>query len=217
VKYILQADKKEKKRLAKAKAAGGVVDVSSSSSLLSPADQALQVLYEVVDVSLRVLHPFVPFVTEELWQHIPRREGDPESICIVTFPRCSDYAFFKSKIPVSPSPLGNIIFNPLLFQSCSSFTFTAINVIRNLRTTFRVKPSYHARVYIGCSDTAVASTESSLSTIKTDSESSSSSDSSSSSSSSQVQSTIAGPLLIKENTALLHHFLSRFLPSLGLI
>lgn len=35
------------------------------------AQQTRRVLVYVFDRSLRVLHPFMPFVTEELWQAIP--------------------------------------------------------------------------------------------------------------------------------------------------
>lgn len=34
------------------------------------------VLYECLTTSLKLLHPFMPFVTEEIWQSLPERESD---------------------------------------------------------------------------------------------------------------------------------------------
>jgi valyl-tRNA synthetase len=47
---------------------------------------ALAVLLEVHDRILRLLHPIIPFVTEELWQHLPRCAGDPQTITLAAFP-----------------------------------------------------------------------------------------------------------------------------------
>ncbi|APV44498.1 valyl-tRNA synthetase [Dehalogenimonas formicexedens] len=47
----------------------------------------LPVLLKVLDESLRLLHPFMPFVTEELWQHLrDYLVGEPESIMVARYP-----------------------------------------------------------------------------------------------------------------------------------
>jgi valyl-tRNA synthetase len=48
---------------------------------------AVAVLLEVHDRILRLLHPVIPFVTEELWQSLPRSVGDPETITLAEFPQ----------------------------------------------------------------------------------------------------------------------------------
>ena len=43
---------------------------------LSSEDRATQIiLYKVLEKSLRVLHPFMPFITEELWHSLPHERG----------------------------------------------------------------------------------------------------------------------------------------------
>ncbi|MBI2853729.1 MAG: valine--tRNA ligase [Chloroflexi bacterium] len=43
-------------------------------------------LVNVLEESLRLLHPFMPFVTEELWQRLPRKEHDAQSIMVSPYP-----------------------------------------------------------------------------------------------------------------------------------
>ncbi|EIM85152.1 uncharacterized protein STEHIDRAFT_169949 [Stereum hirsutum FP-91666 SS1] len=46
-----------------------------------------QTLYLCLDYGLRLLHPFMPFVTEELWQRLARRPNDPTpSIMVSQYP-----------------------------------------------------------------------------------------------------------------------------------
>jgi valyl-tRNA synthetase len=48
---------------------------------------ARNTLYTCLEAGLKLLHPFMPYVTEDLWQRLPRRQGDAtESIMICLFP-----------------------------------------------------------------------------------------------------------------------------------
>ncbi len=43
-------------------------------------------LYNVLEQSLRMLHPMIPFITEEIWQKLPKTKGSTESIMIAQWP-----------------------------------------------------------------------------------------------------------------------------------
>jgi valyl-tRNA synthetase len=52
-------------------------------------DEARAVLVHVLDQTLRLLHPFIPFVTEEIWQNVRRAAGAehwPEALIIADWP-----------------------------------------------------------------------------------------------------------------------------------
>ena len=54
----------------------------------------LPVLINVLETALRLLHPFMPFVTEELWQNLknnlPAKWQKPESIMIARYPKADN-------------------------------------------------------------------------------------------------------------------------------
>jgi valyl-tRNA synthetase len=50
------------------------------------ADETRDVLAYVLEAAMRLLHPFIPFITEELWQRLPRPEGAPVSLALAAFP-----------------------------------------------------------------------------------------------------------------------------------
>jgi valyl-tRNA synthetase len=50
------------------------------------ADAARSTLAHTLDRLLRLLHPFMPFLTEELWQGLPREAGDPVAVAVAAYP-----------------------------------------------------------------------------------------------------------------------------------
>jgi len=54
----------------------------------APRPRVGEVLLTVLDRALRLLHPVMPFLTEELWQRLPGHEViHPETICLAPYPQ----------------------------------------------------------------------------------------------------------------------------------
>jgi len=88
---------------------------------------ALYTLVYVLSNSLKLLHPFMPFITEELWQHLPH-EG--ESIMISTWPE------------VNASELDEAA------EAEMEAVMDAIRAIRNIRAEMDVPPSRKAKLIL---------------------------------------------------------------------
>ena len=54
-------------------------------------------LFAAFDTSLRLLHPFMPFLTEELWHQLPQRPGD-KSIALQAFPAAPAKSSEQSRV-----------------------------------------------------------------------------------------------------------------------
>ncbi len=91
------------------------------------AQTAKQVLVWVMDKILKLLHPFMPFITEEIWQTIPH---DGESIMISQWPEYSEELSFSAE------------------EAEMERVMTAVRAIRNRRAEMNVPPSKKAKVYI---------------------------------------------------------------------
>jgi len=63
------------------------VRIRRKENLFSP----IPTLVYVLEKTLRLLHPFMPFITEEIWQrltpHMPNKTSYPESIMIANYPK----------------------------------------------------------------------------------------------------------------------------------
>ncbi|KAJ4298469.1 Valine--tRNA ligase, mitochondrial [Collariella sp. IMI 366227] len=78
------------------------VFIENSKGILSdgtPEQQqsVQQTLYLTLDVALRLLHPFMPYITEELWQRLPRKESNAApSIMLAHYPEVDNALEFAS-------------------------------------------------------------------------------------------------------------------------
>lgn len=95
---------------------------------------AKAVLVYVMSNTLKLLHPFMPFITEEIWQTLPH---SGESIMIADWPVYSDALNFESE------------------ETEMERVMTAIKAVRNRRSEMNVAPSKKAKVII---DTAFEDT-----------------------------------------------------------
>jgi len=88
---------------------------------------AKAVLVYVMSNTLKLLHPFMPFITEEIWLALPH---DGESIMISEWPKFDDALNF----PVEEAAMERIM--------------SAIKAVRNRRAEMNVPPSKKAKLYI---------------------------------------------------------------------
>jgi valyl-tRNA synthetase len=56
------------------------------SSDAAAAAETRLVLVHVIETALRLLHPMMPFITEEIWQRVPKADGLTQSILLARYP-----------------------------------------------------------------------------------------------------------------------------------
>ncbi len=91
------------------------------------AAQARAVLVYVLSNTLKLLHPFMPFITEEIWQTLPHTG---ESIMVSDWPRYDEGLHF----PQAEGEMNRIM--------------AAIRGVRNRRAEMNVPPSRKAAIYV---------------------------------------------------------------------
>ncbi len=90
-------------------------------------ETAEKVLCYVLSNTLKILHPFMPFITEEIWQTLPH---DGESIMISDWPKSDDALNFKTE------------------EENMELLMQAIRAIRNRRAEMNVPPSRKAQLIV---------------------------------------------------------------------
>ena len=91
------------------------------------ADNARRVLVYILSNTLKLLHPFMPFITEEIWQTLPH---DGESIMISEFPEYSEKLCYAKE------------------EEEFERVMLAIRAVRTVRNEMNVPPSKKASLYI---------------------------------------------------------------------
>ncbi len=89
--------------------------------------RTLHILNYVLDHCLRLLHPYIPYVTEEIWQHIPH---DGEALIIATWPELHT-DFFDDQA-----------------EADMTLVIDLIRGIRNIRAEYDVEPSREIKVMV---------------------------------------------------------------------
>ncbi|MCT4782446.1 MULTISPECIES: valine--tRNA ligase [Exiguobacterium] len=91
------------------------------------------VLAHTLDSIMRLMHPFMPFLTEEIWQHLPH-EGD--SIVRASYPTRRDDLHFAESVPA--------------FEA----VMNVIRSVRNIRSEVNAPMSKPIQLFISTSDEA---------------------------------------------------------------
>ncbi|KAM6471789.1 valine--tRNA ligase, mitochondrial isoform 1-T1 [Liasis olivaceus] len=97
-----------------------------------------QTLHSCVDLALRLLSPFMPFLTEELWQRLPKTnlETSP-SICVARYPDAEHLRHW-----CNPEEEANF-----------SLVHEVIQTVRSMRATYQLTKA-RPTVYLTCSEIA---------------------------------------------------------------
>ena len=104
------------------------------------ARAAQNVLVYVMQGILKLLHPFMPFITEEIWQSMPivaDKDNNPESIMISAWPVYDEKLHFAAE------------------QTDFTKVVDAIRAIRVQRNELNVPPSKKVTMYIETAETAL--------------------------------------------------------------
>lgn len=91
-------------------------------------------LATVLEAVLRLLHPFMPFVTEEIWQLVPKTQDAPESIVISAYPVKSIAAYDEEA------------------EKTLDLVKEVTTAIRTLRSTYGVAPSKRVSAFLRVAD-----------------------------------------------------------------
>jgi valyl-tRNA synthetase len=92
----------------------------------------LPVLAHVLDASLRLLHPFMPFVTEEVWQHLRPHRASPEAEALI----------------VARWPLADERWYDNEAEGQAGLVLDVIRAIRNIRAERGVEPARFVEAYV---------------------------------------------------------------------
>ncbi|XP_076244196.1 valyl-tRNA synthetase [Calliopsis andreniformis] len=96
---------------------------------------ARRTLFRTLDIGLRLLSPFMPFLTEELYQRLPRKNQIYPSICVSPYPEYSESPWRNQEI-----------------EKDVDFANKLIKSIRSTRATYNLPNKVKTEAFLVCSD-----------------------------------------------------------------
>ncbi len=97
----------------------------------------------ILEQSLRLLHPFMPYLTEELWQKLPNTNADLHNPA---------YKSADATIMLADFPTGDANLIDEKAETEMQLIFGLITNIRNIRAEMQIKPSDKISVHIAAND-----------------------------------------------------------------
>ncbi|XP_014212180.1 valine--tRNA ligase isoform X1 [Copidosoma floridanum] len=99
---------------------------------------AQRVLFKTLDAGLRLLCPFMPFITEELYQRLPRKTLIYPSICVCPYPTTAECSWRNEQL-----------------EKDIDFAQKVVRSIRSSRSAYNIPNKSKTEVYFACRDSEI--------------------------------------------------------------
>ncbi len=107
-----------------------------SADIKKDRNRTRSILVYLIDGVMRILHPFMPFISEEIWQQLPNRKE--EALVVAAWPEASE----KIHFPIEVEEMD-------LFQE-------VVRAIRNLRSQLKLPPDQKTPVIVKAGEQSAA-------------------------------------------------------------
>lgn len=99
---------------------------------------AKKTLFKTLDIGLRLLSPFMPFITEELYQRLPHKKQFYPSICVSPYPEVTEYSWRNEEIEKDVDFVNKVIKN-----------------IRSTRATYNLPNKIKTEAFLVCNSNSL--------------------------------------------------------------
>ncbi|MDQ3812479.1 MAG: class I tRNA ligase family protein, partial [Armatimonadota bacterium] len=136
------------------------VELSKPKLRAGDAEHAA-LLVHVLEISLRLLHPFMPFLSEEIWQRLPKSDDASTALCIAAWPAPQSVYLMQADVETS-SRDGALLQEALHSMSAGdsderdfALIQEVIQAARRLRAEAKLPPAQKLNVtFVALSDNA---------------------------------------------------------------
>jgi valyl-tRNA synthetase len=116
-----------------------VKDEITSEEINTTRDAARTRILTVLEQALRLLHPFMPFLTEELWQKLPEVSNDLHN---------DAYKNAQQTIMLADFPTGDVSMIDEQAEAEMQAVIDLISKVRNIRAEMNIKPGDKPAIHI---------------------------------------------------------------------